>query len=533
MFRPWTCQSRTAGAECPSWGHGRSWGAGTGWKIAWVKAGCPWCGGRSTFVLGRWVAVKVLSRGYADDDHFRQTIHAEALAAAKVSHPHLASVYDYGESPDEGRTVPYIVMELLEGPTLLQRLASGPLPPRAGLRICTEVAEALTHAHAHHLVHCDVKPGNIVLTADGAKLVDFGIAAAAGTPDASGPDGNIMGTPSYVAPERLLGGAILPASDVYALGVLVFRVLTGGLPWPAGTPSLSARAEPALLPDLDGVPAEIGDLCRRCVAFDPDDRPTALSAATILAASVGVRPVMVEGDLGDETTDPSVGVAGPVTDPSPASGDLIGAGRPPVRNRAIPFVITIAAAAAAALLVLNNLNGSAQEPPPFGAGVGRPTVAAPGLSETPPPGAPGGAPTGQAGQPGAPMPSGVWPSGQGVPWPSTIPGGPSSPVVTITGPGPPPPAPTTGAGARMFVSRGGSALVTCSGSLAYLESWSPAGGYSVAQPPHRGPDTTAWITFEKHSSEATITAWCTGGQPQGRASATKPPKPTKTAERGD
>src|SRR5262249_26150638 len=137
-----------------------------------------------------------------------------------------------GESVDEdGNQVPYIVMELLPGRTLSQLLADGALQPRVGLRVCAEVASALAAAHAEGLVHRDVKPANIVLTPNGAKVVDFGIAAAVGQPEEGGSDGPVFGTPAYLAPERLSGDAVVAASDVYALGMLLYRVLTDRLPW--------------------------------------------------------------------------------------------------------------------------------------------------------------------------------------------------------------------------------------------------------------------------------------------------------------
>ncbi len=244
-------------------------------------------------VLERDVAVKVL---VASDANARQRIRGEAKAAARLSHPHVTSVYDYGESALEAAEVPFVVMELLGGHTLEHRLVVGPLPPRAGLRVCAEVASALAAAHEQGLVHRDIKPGNVMLTPTGAKVLDFGIAAAAGAPEIDF-EGRLLGTPAYLAPERLQAGEVLPASDVYALGLLLHRVLTGRLPWPpkAQTGMLRAQThvEPDPLPPIDGVPPEVHRLYRWCLAGDPADRPSAADAARILlAAASGAAPAV-------------------------------------------------------------------------------------------------------------------------------------------------------------------------------------------------------------------------------------------------
>ncbi|MER7472911.1 serine/threonine-protein kinase, partial [Micromonospora sp. NPDC000018] len=241
-------------------------------------------------VLERDVAVKVL---VAADPSARRRIQAEAKAAARLSHPNVTAVHDYGESVLFGRHAPFVVMELLSGRTLAQRLAVGPLPPRDALRVCAEVAAGLGAAHAQGLVHRDVKPENVVLTPTGAKVVDFGIAAVAGTPEIDF-EGRLLGTPAYLAPERLAAGEVLPASDVYALGLLVHQALAGRLPWHSETQTgmlrAHAYAEPGPLPEVDGVPPEVGRLYRRCLAKDPGDRPSAAEAARVLAGALARMP---------------------------------------------------------------------------------------------------------------------------------------------------------------------------------------------------------------------------------------------------
>src|SRR4051812_40665028 len=221
-------------------------------------------------VLGRPVAVKLLAGRFAGDPQSRARIREEARAAATLSHPNIAQVYDYGESGEAGGTLPYVVMELVNGPTLQQRVASGPLPPRTVFRICGEVAAALAAAHADGLVHRDIKMANIMVTPGGAKVVDFGIATAAG-PVAD--EHMVVGTPAYLAPERLTGEDVQPASDVYALGVLLYRLLAHESPWSveSTTQMLSAHIylDPSPLPPVPGVPPAVADLVARCLRKDP------------------------------------------------------------------------------------------------------------------------------------------------------------------------------------------------------------------------------------------------------------------------
>ena len=248
-------------------------------------------------VLGRAVAVKVLSPQLAGDSAFRDRLRQEALAAARLCHPHITGIFDFGESPlDEHRTVPYVVMELNDGESVSARLSrKGLLPWRDAVTIAMEVASALATAHACGIVHRDITPANVMLTGTGAKVVDFGISALIGQRDAA-PDGSLLGTPAYLAPERLVGGPVSPATDVYALGLLLYRTLTGRLPWPAGNTTQALRAhlfaDPEPVPKLPGLPPEVAGLFLRCLAKQPEDRPDAASIAATLAALVGLQPVI-------------------------------------------------------------------------------------------------------------------------------------------------------------------------------------------------------------------------------------------------
>ncbi|MBY8872925.1 protein kinase [Micromonospora sp. PLK6-60] len=242
-------------------------------------------------VLGRQVAVKVLASRLASDKAFRHRIRLEAQAAARLCHPNITNVYDYGESEQVGLTVPYVVMELVDGGPLSARLAGGALPWREAVTIGAEVTSALATAHARGVVHRDVTPGNVMLTSTGVKVVDFGISALVGESD-KGPDGALLGTPAYLAPERLDNGQVSPATDVYAVGLLLYRMLTGRLPWQARTTTEMLRAhmyhEPGPLPAVPGLPDEVAELVGRCLAKRPADRPATAELARTLAEAAGV-----------------------------------------------------------------------------------------------------------------------------------------------------------------------------------------------------------------------------------------------------
>ncbi len=241
-------------------------------------------------VLGRPVAVKVLASPIAADPVFREVIQREARAAAKLAHPNVMHVYDYGEAqlPD-GHTVPYVVMELIDGDSLIDRLRQGPLPWREAVRMAAQVADALAAAHRRGIVHRDIAPANIMLTGTGAKVLDFGIAAlAGGRGDPEG--GTLLGTPAYVAPERLDDAPAAPAADVYALGALLYESLTGTPPLPARTWQALADAyregvsiEPL---HVDGLPDAVAAICERCLAKDPAFRPGAADVSRALTAAL-------------------------------------------------------------------------------------------------------------------------------------------------------------------------------------------------------------------------------------------------------
>ncbi|RAO34189.1 Non-specific serine/threonine protein kinase [Micromonospora saelicesensis] len=244
-------------------------------------------------VLGRPVAIKVLAGQFATDPQLRATIQREARAAARLTHPHVTQVYDYAEATLAGGVVvPYLVMELVDGHNLADRLRTGPLPWPEAVRVAGQIAAALAAAHRIGVVHRDVKPGNVMLTDTGAKVLDFGIAALGGLDSQSGEP--LMGTPAYFAPERLTAGPPDPASDVYALGALLYRTLTGQAPLPVQSweDALEVHRRGTPVPPLrvPGLPADIAELTVACLAANPADRPSAAHLARRFGAGQPVEP---------------------------------------------------------------------------------------------------------------------------------------------------------------------------------------------------------------------------------------------------
>ncbi|MCX4469878.1 protein kinase [Micromonospora sp. NBC_01655] len=345
-------------------------------------------------VLGRQVAVKVLASRLASDRAFRHRIRIEAQAAARLCHPNITNVYDYGESEQVGLTVPYVVMELVDGGPLSARLGrGGTLPWREAVTIGAEVTSALATAHARGVVHRDVTPGNVMLTSTGVKVVDFGISALAGESE-KGPDGTLLGTPAYLAPERLDNGQVSPATDVYAVGLLLYRMLTGRLPWQASTTTQMLRAhmyaDPEPMPGVPGLPDEVAELVRRCLAKRPADRPATAEVARTLAEAAGMLaavPVSPAPGPGDETQlDPAVlANAGTTilpwstdTDALPFSGRTRGRKAVARRRR-----VEAGVAAAGLVAVTATMWGVTSRSPASG-GVEQPTEARMGLTGPPP-----------------------------------------------------------------------------------------------------------------------------------------------------
>jgi serine/threonine protein kinase len=228
--------------------------------------------------LDRNVAVKILSPEFAQNARFKIRFEREAKTISQLSHPNICTLYDVGDN--------YLVMELLEGGTLAERLARGPLPLSDVLKYGIQIAEALGRAHRAGIVHCDLKPGNVMLTKSGAKLLDFGLAKSAQLAvDIEGAtlqksltqEGVILGTFQYMAPEQLEGQEADPRTDIFALGAVLYEMATGKRAFEGKTKtSLIAAivsAEPKPISAIQPLtPPALEHVIKKCLEKDPDAR---------------------------------------------------------------------------------------------------------------------------------------------------------------------------------------------------------------------------------------------------------------------
>jgi beta-lactam-binding protein with PASTA domain len=226
-------------------------------------------------ILDRDVALKVMSTRYASDEEFVERFKREAQSAAALSHPNIVSIFDRGSSEDGTY---YIAMEYLPGGTLKDRIMRrGALPARTAAAVALQIAEALRCAHERGVIHRDIKPHNILITESGdVKVTDFGIARAASSSTMTR-TGSILGTAHYISPEQAMGEPVGLASDLYSLGVVLYEMLTGELPYDADTPlgiamkHVNGHLRPPKAID-PSIPAGINAITCRLLAKDPEDR---------------------------------------------------------------------------------------------------------------------------------------------------------------------------------------------------------------------------------------------------------------------
>ncbi|KUL36062.1 serine/threonine protein kinase [Streptomyces sp. NRRL F-4489] len=230
--------------------------------------------------LGRTVAVKLLRADLAEDPVSKARFTREAQSVAGLNHHAVVAVYDSGEDYVGGSTVPYIVMELVEGHTIRDLLLNADAPPPdQALIIVSGVLEALAYSHQHGIVHRDIKPANVIITNSGAvKVMDFGIARALhGAQSTMTQTGMVMGTPQYLSPEQALGKTVDTRSDLYATGCLLYELLTQRPPFTGETPLSVVYQHVQDMPVppsqvAESVPPELDGLVMRSLAKDPDDR---------------------------------------------------------------------------------------------------------------------------------------------------------------------------------------------------------------------------------------------------------------------
>ncbi|MGD9570950.1 MAG: Stk1 family PASTA domain-containing Ser/Thr kinase [Thermoleophilia bacterium] len=225
-------------------------------------------------VLDRRVAVKVLSEPYASDPQFVERFRREASAAAGLNHPNIVAVYDRGEADGSY----YIVMEYLAGPDLKQVIRRrAPLPPLEAIDNAQQILAALGAAHRSDLIHRDVKPQNVLVAEDGhLKVTDFGIARAGEEADVTEP-GSVIGTAQYLSPEQARGGEVTAASDCYAVGIVLYEMLTGRVPFDGGPPVSIAMKQVSDPPVPPGeieptIPPVLEDVVMRALAKRPSER---------------------------------------------------------------------------------------------------------------------------------------------------------------------------------------------------------------------------------------------------------------------
>ncbi|MFG2641071.1 protein kinase [Streptomyces sp. NPDC048370] len=262
--------------------------------------------------LDRQVAIKTLHTELGREQSFRERFRREAQAVAKLSHTNIVSVFDTGEDTLDGSVMPYIVMEYVEGQPLGSVLASdvrqfGAMPADKALKVTADVLAALDTSHEMGLVHRDIKPGNVMMTKRGVvKVMDFGIARAMQSGVTSMTQtGMVVGTPQYLSPEQALGRAVDARSDLYSVGIMLFQLLTGRLPFDADSPLAIAYAhvqeEPVAPSSINrSVTPAMDALVARALKKNPNERfPSAASmqdeCLRVLSAGQTGAPVIVAG----------------------------------------------------------------------------------------------------------------------------------------------------------------------------------------------------------------------------------------------
>ncbi len=266
--------------------------------------------------LGRTVAVKILAEQLADDARLVKRFHDEALAASRLNHPNTVSVIDYGQTTDG---LLYLVMEYVRGPTLTQLIATEfPLAQTRVLDLVAQILAGVEEAHLAGVVHADLKSDNVIVDArrsgvDTIKVVDFGISRLVTGPR-EGDDRNICGTPEYMAPEVITGAPPGFASDIYAVGVILFELLTGGTPFLGGstidilTRQLKAEApRPSTRKPELGIAQDLDELVARALAKHPQDRFA--SAATMRTALLKALDRRRPATATDDVTCPACGAS--------------------------------------------------------------------------------------------------------------------------------------------------------------------------------------------------------------------------------
>ena len=246
--------------------------------------------------LDRYVAIKVLPEFFADEPGYRERFQQEARSVARLKHPNILEIFDFGY--EDG--LAYLVLELVEGGTLADRVGR-PMELRTAVTMLDQLASALDHAHAHGVLHRDIKPSNILIRTDGTPvLADFGLAKMAGSLRRLTSSGTVMGTPEYMSPEQAADEPLGPASDLYSLAIVAYEMLTGRVPFEADTPAATllshvTKPMPSTRELRGELSAHIEEVLRRGLAKRPEDR-----YATASAFASALRPAAWPSRQGDD-----------------------------------------------------------------------------------------------------------------------------------------------------------------------------------------------------------------------------------------
>ena len=343
--------------------------------------------------LGRDVAIKLLKPEFAGDPVFRSRFEAEARHAARLQHPGIAAIYDVGEQMTQSGDVrPFLVMELVDGRPLSALIRPGVgMDPDVVRDLLGQAGEALAVAHAAGIVHRDVKPANLLVTADRTvKVTDFGIARALSSASVTG-TGAVMGTPQYLSPEQARGEVASPASDVYGLGVVAYECLAGRRPFEKETAVATALAHlnepvPPLPPS---VPADLAAVVMRALAKQPGERfPDAAAFAAAVRGTAGAAepPTQVAAAApAADATQVLTGVGAPLAAP-PTAATPVARPQDEDERRVNPWLIGLVTALLLAAVLVAWLflrNGSDDDAPPPAATTPTPTATTPTPTQSP------------------------------------------------------------------------------------------------------------------------------------------------------
>lgn len=229
-------------------------------------------------LLDRFVAIKILKDEFTEDEDFVRKFRRESQAAASLSHPNILNIYDVGAEEEDGKKIYYIVMEYIKGKTLKEIIKEkGKLSTEEAINYSLQIAEALQHAHKNHIVHRDIKPHNIMVTEDNrVKVTDFGIARAV-TSSTVTTTSNVLGSVHYFSPEQARGGYTDEKSDIYSLGIVMYEMVTGKVPYEGDSPISVAlkHVQDDIVPprDIDAtIPLNLESVILRCVQKRQSDR---------------------------------------------------------------------------------------------------------------------------------------------------------------------------------------------------------------------------------------------------------------------